>query len=137
MAVTLSNISMQKFLPVTYMCNVFIFILGYLTLGEKVFVTDIFGSLLLKFFEYYSYYYDNNIKISINKNLEESMKNKGDKLVFSIEDPFEANHNPGKYMKNNRKYNKFIYTMKKEINNILSGEYIKKMSDYFSKQYLK
>ena len=56
MAVTLSNISMQKFLPVTYMCNVFIFILGYVTLGEKVFFTDIIGSLLVLGFNLYDSY---------------------------------------------------------------------------------
>ena len=67
--------------------------------------------------------------------MEESKKKSKDKLAFSIEDPFESNHNPGKYMKiNNNKYNKFIYSMKKEINYILSGEYIKRMSDDFSKK---
>ena len=107
--------------------------MNFINKGEKN--TESVGNLLLKFFEYYAYYYDKNIKISINKNLEESKKKSKDHLAFSIEDPFESNHNPGKYMKiNNNKYNKFIYSMKKEINFILSGEYIKRMSENLSKK---
>ena len=107
--------------------------MNYINKGKKN--DESVANLLLKFFEYYAYYYDKDIKISINKNLEESAKKKHDKIAFSIEDPFESNHNPGKYMKvHNFKYSKFINCMKKEINNILSGEYIKRMSDYFSKK---
>ena len=86
----------------------------------------------MKFFEYYSYIFDNNTKTSINKDLKESLNENSSKLAFSIEDPFEPKHNPGRSMKiNSRQYMKFSYSMKKEINNILSGQYIKRLYNTF------
>ena len=106
----------------------------FLNNGEKN--KESVSNLLLKFFEYYSYFYDGKTKISIKKNKEEeSSLNKSSKIAFSIDDPFESKHNPGKSMKiNTIQYNKFTYYMKKEILNILSGEYIKKFIHGFSEE---
>ena len=86
-------------------------------------------NLLVKFFEYYAYFFDySKQKISVHKELEESIKDKDDNFPFSIEDPFEYTHNPGKSMlKNSDPYKKFIKAMKKEVNFILSGEYVKRL----------
>lgn len=91
--------------------------------------TDSASTLLIKFFEYYSYNYDYfEQKISIKADLTENLKNKNDNIAFSIEDPFDAYHNPGKSMTiNSAQYNKFMTAMKKEINFILNGEYLKRL----------
>ncbi len=91
--------------------------------------TESAASLLVKFFEYYSYYYDfYNQRVSINKELNESMKAYTDNSAFSIEDPFDLTHNPGKSMTlNSAQFNKFLTAMKKEINFILNGEYLKRI----------
>ena len=90
-------------------------------------------SLLIKFFEYYSYFFDSDQRISINKELSETMKQNPDNIAFSIEDPFDVQHNPGKSMTiNSVQYNKFITSMKKEINFILNGEYVKRLDKIIS-----
>ena len=53
-ALALENISINKFLPMTYMNIVFVFILGFLFLGENVYFTDIFGSMLIMGFQIYN-----------------------------------------------------------------------------------
>jgi drug/metabolite transporter (DMT)-like permease len=53
-ALALENISINKFLPMTYMNIVFVFILGFLFLGENVYFTDIFGSMLIMGFQVYN-----------------------------------------------------------------------------------
>jgi len=90
---------------------------------------DSASSLLIKFFEYYSYNYDfYEQKISINKDASECYKSKSDTIAFSIDDPFDSFHNPGKSMTiNSVQFNKFITATKKEINFILNGEYIKRL----------
>ena len=99
--------------------------MNYINKGEKN--EESVGNLILKFFEYYSYYYDDKYFISIKRNsLEECLKVKNDNYAFSIEDPFENNKNPGSSMtKNSPKNLYFVECMKKEINNILSGQYLK------------
>ena len=85
-------------------------------------------NLLVKFFEYYAYFFDSKLKISVHNELEDSIKDKDDDIAFSIEDPFEITHNPGKSMlKSSDNYKKFIKAMKKEVNFILSGEYVKRL----------
>ena len=85
-------------------------------------------NLLVKFFEYYSYFFDNDQIISINRDLNECIKNKSDNIAFSIEDPFDKQHNPGKTMQiNSIPYSRFTTAMKREINFILNGEYIKRL----------
>lgn len=90
---------------------------------------DSAAQLLVKFFEYYSYYYDYfDQKISIHSDSQECLKKTPDAIAFSIEDPFDPNHNPGKSMLiNSNQFNKFITSMKKEINFILNGEYVKRL----------
>jgi len=85
--------------------------------------------LLVKFFEYYSYYFDyNNQKISIHKELNETIKSFPDNIGFTMDDPFDISHNPGKSMTmNSPQFNKFLTAMKKEINFILNGEYLKRL----------
>ena len=91
-------------------------------------------SLLIKFFEYYAYFYDPKQKISIHRELAESVKEEDDKYAFSIDDPFEVTNNPGKSMVlNSESHKKFTKAMRKEINFILSGEYITRMMDYKEK----
>ena len=101
--------------------------MNFINKGEKN--KESVSTLLLQFFEYYSYFYDRKTKISIKKNIGESLSNNSSKIAFSIDDPFESKHNPGKSMKiKSIPYNKFMYYMKKEIINILSGEYIKRLN---------
>ena len=83
--------------------------------------------LLVQFFEYYAYKYnmENHYLISIKHSNKIKAKN-CEQIVFPIEDPFDVAHNPGKTMKyNSQQHSEFIFCMKKEINNILSGEYFK------------
>ena len=91
-------------------------------------------NLIVKFFEYYAYFYDSKHKISVHKELIESIKERDDDIAFSIDDPFETTNNPGKSMlKNSESYNKFIEAMKKEVNFILSGEYVKRFESIVNK----
>ena len=43
----MGNLAISKYLPLTYFATVFIFILGWIVLGERVYFTDIVGSLLI------------------------------------------------------------------------------------------
>ena len=80
--------------------------------------------LLVGFFEYYAYKY-NHYLISISRS-DKIAVDKNETIAFPLEDPFDINYNPGKSMKlNTLQYSVFIYCMKKELNNILSGEYFK------------
>ena len=82
------------------------------------------GELIVKFFEFYAYKYEHDYLISIN-NYEKQISK--EHIAFPIEDPFDYEHNPGKSMKlNTSQYDLFLNTMRKEINNILNGEYINK-----------
>ena len=83
--------------------------------------------LLVQFFEYYAYKYNlnNHYLISI-KHRDKKLSNNCEQIAFPIEDPFDVEHNPGKSLKyNTQQYSEFIFCMKKEINNIMSGEYFK------------
>ena len=80
--------------------------------------------LLIGFFEFYAYKY-NHYLISISRSDKKPVPDE-DQIAFPLEDPFDVNYNPGKSMKKNTlQYSAFIYCMKKEMNNILSGEYFK------------
>ena len=80
--------------------------------------------LLVGFFEYYSYKYNHYI-ISISRS-DKMPIDENETIAFPLEDPFDIGYNPGKSMKlNTLSYNAFIYCMKKELNNIISGEYFK------------
>lgn len=92
-------------------------------------------SLLVKFFEFFSYYFDPlNMKISISKEMDETFKEEKDNFAFSIEDPFDPNHNPGKSMyQNSLTHETFIKSMKVEINYILNGEYLRRIESIHRK----
>ena len=80
--------------------------------------------LLIGFFEFYAYKY-NHYLISISRSDKKPVPDE-DQIAFPLEDPFDVNYNPGKSMKKNTlQYSAFMYCMKKEMNNILSGEYFK------------
>jgi hypothetical protein len=80
--------------------------------------------LLVGFFEYYSYKYTHYI-ISISRS-DKVPSDGNETIAFPLEDPFDIGYNPGKSMKiNTLSYTAFIYCMKKELNNIISGEYFK------------
>jgi len=98
---------------------------------------DSASSLLIKFFEYYCYNYDfYEQKMSISKDASECFKTKSDTIAFSIDDPFDNFHNPGKSMTiNSTQFNKFITAMKKEVNFILNGEYLKRLDKITSISY--
>ena len=87
------------------------------------------GELLVQFFEYYAYVYNNNTKhylISVKHSDKNFIANNTEHIAYPLEDPFDVNHNPSNTLKlNTPQYSEFIFCMKKEINNILSGEYFK------------
>lgn len=101
--------------------------MSYVNKGKEN--NDTASQLLVKFFEYYSYYFDcYNQKIAIHKDVQDLFKPCPDTIAFSIEDPFDPTHNPGKSMIiNSPQYCKFITAMKKEVNYILNGEYVKRL----------
>lgn len=98
--------------------------------------TESAASLLVKFFEYYAYYFDSySHVISIKSedfvykkvNLEDQQQLETT-CAFTIEDPFDKHHNPGRSMTvGSIQFNKMIACMKKEINFILNGEYVKRV----------
>ena len=55
--VSLEYMSISKFMPITYMCTVFVFILGFTLLGENIYITDILGAGLIISFQLYNFYY--------------------------------------------------------------------------------
>ena len=90
------------------------------------------SELLVQFFEYYGYIYNNinyNSKhylISIKHSNKDFVANNTEHIAFPLEDPFDVNHNPSSSLKlNTPQYSDFIFCMRKEINNILSGQYFK------------
>lgn len=79
--------------------------------------------LIVKFFEFYAYKYEHKYLISISSG--EQKTSSSEHIAFPIEDPFDIEHNPGKSMKlNTQQYELFMNCMKKEINMLLSGEYV-------------
>ena len=82
MAEALSIMPINKFIPMNYLRVVFIFIFGFIILGEHVFFTDIIGSALIVGFQVYNVCYpvkkiikeqnndNNNIKENFIKEIE-------------------------------------------------------------------
>ena len=68
----LEYMAVSKFMPITYMCTVFVFILGFVILQEKVFITDILGAGLIIGFQLYNFYYPPGRQV----NMEEIDKDK-------------------------------------------------------------
>ena len=63
---SLEFLSASKFMPVTYMCIVFIFILSSVLLNETVYITDVLGAGLIIVFQAYNYYFPPGRKIEEN-----------------------------------------------------------------------
>ena len=55
--IAINNIALSKYLPLTYFGTVFIFILGWIILGERVYFSDIIGSLLIIGFQIYNVWF--------------------------------------------------------------------------------
>ena len=55
-AEALKYISINKLIPLNYLTIVFVFILGYVFLGEKVYFTDLLGSIIIVGFQLYNIY---------------------------------------------------------------------------------
>ena len=72
-SVALQYMAVSKFMTLTYMCTVFVFILGFLLLGESVFVTDIIGAGLIISFQLYNAYYPPGRQVKEN-NIDENDK---------------------------------------------------------------
>ena len=53
----LEYMAVSKFMPITYMCTVFVFILGSALLHDKIFITDILGAGLIIGFQLYNFYF--------------------------------------------------------------------------------
>ena len=68
-ALSLEYMSITKFMPITYMCTVFVFILGFVLLGDIIFITDILGAGLIISFQLYNFYYPPGRQI--NENIKE------------------------------------------------------------------
>ena len=78
---SLEYIAVSKFMPITYMCTVFVFIFGFVLLGEVVYITDIIGAGLIISFQLYNTYYPPGRQVNeqnineINKGLISSINN--------------------------------------------------------------
>ena len=55
-AEALKYITINKLIPLNYLSIVFVFILGYIFLGEKVYFTDLLGSIIIIGFQLYNIY---------------------------------------------------------------------------------
>ena len=64
-------------MPITYMNTVFIFILGFVLLHEKIFMTDILGAGLIIGFQLYNFYYPPGRQV----NIEEIEQNKNSSII--------------------------------------------------------
>jgi len=97
--VAMEYMAVSKFMTITYMCTVFVFILGFTLLGEYIYITDILGAGLIISFQLYNVYYppgrqvkenngEENEKISsINKQDDDTNNNinKDEKLLDGTE----------------------------------------------------
>ena len=100
--IALEYMAVSKFMTITYMCTVFVFIFGFVLLGEVVYITDIIGAGLIISFQLYNTYYppgrqvnERNISemnkvSSINKQQEDNTNDninntKNEKLINSSE----------------------------------------------------
>ncbi len=56
-ALSMENLAISKYLPITYFTVVFIFVLGWIVLGEKVYFTDVIGSLFILGFQIFNVWF--------------------------------------------------------------------------------
>ena len=71
---SMESLSAAKFMPVTYMCIVFIFILGFVLLHETVYFTDALGAGMIIAFQIYNYYYPPGRQINQENNNENNIE---------------------------------------------------------------
>ena len=71
--VAMEYMAVSKFMTITYMCTVFVFILGFVLLGENIYITDIIGAGLIISFQLYNVYYPPGRQIKEN-NIDEKDK---------------------------------------------------------------
>jgi drug/metabolite transporter (DMT)-like permease len=71
--VALQYMAVSKFMTITYMCTVFVFIFGFVLLGEVVYITDIIGAGLIISFQLYNAYYPPGRQVNEN-NIDEKDK---------------------------------------------------------------
>ena len=83
MAEALNIMPVNKFSPMNYLKVVFIFIFGFIILGEKVFFTDIVGSALIVGFQVYNVCYPvKKIKVQKRPNINETLNDNDIKSNF-------------------------------------------------------
>ena len=100
--VALQYMAVSKFMTLTYMCTVFIFIFGFVLLGEIIFITDILGAGLIISFQLYNAYYPPGRQVNENNNIDEKDK------VSSIQKQEESTNNEINNDINNNKNEKLI-----------------------------
>ena len=100
--VALQYMAVSKFMTLTYMCTVFIFIFGFVLLGEIIFITDILGAGLIISFQLYNAYYPPGRQVNENNNIDEKDK------VSSIQKQEESTNNETNNDINNNKNEKLI-----------------------------
>ena len=83
MGEALNIMPVNKFSPMNYLKVVFIFIFGFIILGEKVFFTDIVGSALIVGFQVYNVCYPvKKIKVQKQPNINEALNDNDIKSNF-------------------------------------------------------
>ena len=88
--VAMEYMAVSKFMTITYMCTVFVFILGLVLLGEYIYFTDILGAGLIISFQLYNVYYPPGRQVNEN-NLEVN-----DKVSSINKQDYDMNYNINK-----------------------------------------
>ena len=88
---SLEYLSASKFMPITYMCIVFIFILGFVLLHETVYFTDVLGASMIIGFQAYNYYYPPGRQINQNEDINDINNNLEKESNIKIEEEFIDN----------------------------------------------
>ena len=87
--ISMEYMAVSKFMTLTYMSTVFVFILGFVLLGENIYITDILGAGLIISFQLYNIYYPPGRQIN-EDNVEEKDKissiNRQDENIDNIKD---------------------------------------------------
>lgn len=80
-AVALQHLSMVKFVPSTYIRIIFTYILGFILFGEKVYFTDVVGSIFIIGFQIYNTLYPVGKQVDENVIEREVDLNKSEELI--------------------------------------------------------
>ena len=79
--IAMEYMAVSKFMTITYMCTVFVFILGFTLLGENIFITDILGAGLIISFQLYNIYYPPGRQIKENNINNEKLIEDSEKKI--------------------------------------------------------